>query len=225
MSSTSADSLLDGAGSSLLDAPASAVQATIYLMRHGATALDVEHRSDGWLDLPLSDDGRIGLIPAQQFLKKVPLAAIYEPGLRRTAETAHIVRSGGLADPAVKTEPDAKTWNLGIIAGTRKRYGRPEVQKLIQDPDRAPAGGESYNSFRARFLPWFEKVAKQAVKSRKPVLIVCSGSNLRCLGQALENDPDAFDLDEGGLASLDYINGQWHSEVLLGAEDATQHVS
>ncbi len=212
---------------SLLDRGArqNAIRGTIYLMRHGSTVFDVERRSDGWLDFPLSDEGRLSLINAQQYLKKIPLAAIYEPGLRRTAETAHIVKSGALTDPPVHTEPQAKTWNLGILAGTRKRYGRPEVQKLMQDPDRAPAGGESFNAFRGRFLPWFSKIAYKVIKSGEPVLIVCSGSNLRCLGQALDNDPDAFDLDEGGLAQLDYIGGQWHSEVLFGAEDATQHVS
>lgn len=222
------DSLLDDdADDSLLarGERQNAIQATIYVMRHGRTVLDVTHRSDGFLDFPLSDDGRMSLIDAQQYLKRVPLAAIYEPGLRRTAETAHIVKSGTLTDPPVHTVPEAKTWNLGLLAGTQKRYGRPEVQKLISQPDQPAPGGESFNDFQGRFLPWFQGIAKQVLKSGKPVLIVCSGSNLRCLGQALEGDADAFDLDEGGLAELDYIGGRWHSEVLYGAEDATQRVS
>lgn len=220
------DSLLDGAGDSLLDAPPpNVVQGSVYLMRHGSTALDAQHRSDGWLDLPLSDEGRIGLIQAQQYLKTVPLAAIYEPGLKRTAETAHIVKSGTMSDPAIETTPEAKTWNLGVLAGTRKRYGRPEVKKLIETPSKAPMGGESYADFRDRFLPWFEECATEAASSGKPILIVCSGSNLRCLGQSLENDPDALDLDEGGLAVLRYAGGSWHSEVLFGAEDDSQYIS
>ena len=32
----------------------------IYVMRHGRTALDALKRSDGWLDFPLTDDGRRG---------------------------------------------------------------------------------------------------------------------------------------------------------------------
>jgi broad specificity phosphatase PhoE len=224
----SADSLLDDdADDSLLGQGErrNAIQGCIYLMRHGSTVLDVSHRSDGFLDFPLSDQGRLSLIAAQQYLKKIPLAAIYEPGLKRTAETAYIVKSGTLTDPPVHTEPAAKTWNLGILAGTRKRYGRPEVQKLIDSPGSAPPGGESFSDFQSRFLPWFQKIAKQVVKSGKPVLIVCSGSNLRLLGQTLCGDPDELDMDEGGLAELDYIGGRWHSEVLLGAEDASQEIS
>lgn len=217
----------DDADDSLLKAGErrNAIQGTVYLMRHGSTVFDVDKRSDGWLDFPLSDAGRLSLIDAQQYLKRIPLAAIYEPGLKRTAETAHIVKSGTLTDPPVHTESAAKTWNLGLLAGTQKRYGRPEVKKLIDSPDQPAPGGESFNDFQGRFLPWFQGVAKQVVKSGKPVLIVCSGSNLRLLGQALCGDPDELDLDEGGLAELDYISGQWHAEILYGAEDATQRVS
>ena len=64
----------------------------VYLLRHGRTAMDVLKRSDGWLDLPLSDKGRMGLIEAQQYLKLEPLLAIYAPPLRRAQETAHILR-------------------------------------------------------------------------------------------------------------------------------------
>jgi len=222
-----ADSLLDGAGDSLLDAaaPRNAIQGSIYLMRHGSTALDVEHRSDGWLDLPLSDKGRIGLMPAQQYLKQIPLAAIYAPALKRTAETAHIVQSGTLSQPPIEINDEARTWNLGVLAGTRKRYGRPEVQKLLLTPDVAPLGGEAFNEFRGRFLPWFEKVAKKALKIGKPILIVCSGSNLRLLGQVLLGDADCLDLDEGGLACLHSSGGQWVGHVLFGAEDNAEQMS
>lgn len=223
----SASLLDDDADDSLLSAGErrNAIQGSIYLMRHGSTVLDVSKRSDGFLDFPLSDAGRLSVIPAQQYLKRIPLAAIYEPGLKRTAETAHIVKSGTLTDPPVHTVPAAKTWNLGLLAGSKKRYGRPEVKKLIDNPGQPAPGGESFNDFQGRFLPWFQGVAKQVVKSGAPVLIVCSGSNLRLLGQALCGDPDELDLDEGGLAELDYIAGQWHAEILYGAEDATQRVS
>lgn len=187
-------------------------------MRHGRTALDVTHRSDGWLDTPLSAEGQLSVIPAQQCLKTVPLKAIYAPDLKRTTETAQLVASGTVSKPEVKKANKAKTWNLGVLAGTRKRYGRPAVQRLIADPDKAPLGGESFNTFKARFVPWFSSIAKQAEHSAKPVLIVCSGSNLRCIGKELFNDQDAIDLDEGGLAVLWYSKDEWHEEVLTGGK-------
>ena len=190
--------------------------AEIYLMRHGRTALDVARRSDGWLDMPLSEEGQLSILPAQQRLKTVPLKTIYTPDLKRTRETAHLVASGTLSKPEVEEADDSKTWNLGALAGTKKRYGRPAVKRLVANPDSAPPGGESYNDFHARFLPWFEKVSKGA----GPILIICSGSNLRCLGKELFDNEDSLDLDEGGLACLNRKNGAWHAHVICGSKQA-----
>lgn len=216
-------SLLDQASTrSLLDQKQGGV---IYLMRHGRTALDTEHRSDGWLDMPLSDDGQRELIDAQQALKTAPVAKIYTPDLKRTRETAELVQSGLLSNPKIVVDDASKTWNLGVLAGTKKRYGRPEVQKLVTDPDTAPLGGESFNSFCMRFLPWFEKRGKEVVKSGESVLIICSGSNLRLIGNHLLRDEDAVDLAEGGLAALHYSNGSWGGETILGHEHDESNIS
>lgn len=214
-------SLMDTAAErSLMDT--SSIQATVYLVRHGRTALDVQHRSDGWLDLPLSDKGQLSLIEAQQHLKTIPIACIYTPDLKRTHETAKIIKSGTLSDPKIETADQAKTWNLGVLAGTPKETGKPKVELLLQNPDEAPLGGESYNEFTGRFLPWFNKVT---AKVKKPILIVCSGSNLRCIGMRLLGDYEAIDLDEGGLAALHRSGGAWHAEIIFGDEGNSQYVS
>ena len=219
------DSLLDGvAADSLLDSTPSAGIGSVYVMRHGHTVLDVDRRSDGWLDMPLSDDGRLSVIPAQQYLKTVPLKCIYTADLKRTEETANIIASGTLSNPDVEPAPEGRTWNLGIIAGTRKRYGRPEVQKLIDSPDKSPMGGESFNDFSDRFLPWFNEQTEDATRS-EPVLYVGSGSNLRLIAQTLFGDADDLDLDEGGLACLHKVGDQWHCEIILGEDDTQEEVS
>ena len=164
------DTVPQPAKASLLDNPSMGVGA-VYLMRHGSTVLDVTRRSDGWLDMPLSDDGRMSVVPAQQYLKTIPLKTIVCADLKRTKQTAHIVASGTMSDPDVVPANDGRTWNLGIIAGTKKQYGRPEVQKLIDSPDTAPMGGESFNDFRDRFLPWFNEQVESATRV-DPVLYV-----------------------------------------------------
>lgn len=223
------DSLIDQAdGSSLIDpTPASNVDGTIYIMRHGRTAMDMgANRSDGWLDMPLTDEGRVKLIPAQQLLKTIPISCIYAPDLKRTCETAEIIASGTMSDPDCEEVRAARTWNLGILAGVRKEDGRPKVKQLKENPDSAPPGGESFNEFKGRFLPWFNKTAKAAVKSGEPILMVLSGSNLRVLGtDVLKGDESAVDLDEGGLAALHNVGGTWHAEVFLGHEDANPYES
>jgi broad specificity phosphatase PhoE len=183
--------------------------------------LDASKRSDGFLDFPLSDDGRMSVVEAQQFLKKIPLTKIITADLKRTKETAEIIASGTMSNPEVVAAPEGRTWNLGTIAGMKKRYGRPEVQALIDDPDKWPEGGESYNFFQNRFLPWF----KEQTAGRGPILYVGSGSNLRLLGFAFTGDMDALDLDEGGLACLHIPAAQAYCEVILGADDQQEEVS
>lgn len=212
----------DGEGS-LLDMPNKGV-ASVYLMRHGQTMLDNARRSDGFLDFPLSDEGRLGLIAAQQTLKTVPIACIYGSDLVRVVETARIMKSGIVSDPDTEFSSKARTWNLGVLAGMRKRYGRPEVQKLIDYADKAPMGGESFNAFKSRYMPWFKGAIEEATIAQ-PVLVIGSGSNLRLIGQMLLGDADAVDLSEGGLACLHMQSGQWHGEVIIGEDDDEDEIS
>jgi broad specificity phosphatase PhoE len=193
----------------------------IYVMRHGHTVLDADKRSDGFLDFPLSDVGLVSLVEAQQYLKMIPLTKIITADLKRTKQTAELIESGTISDPKLVVSSEARTWNLGVIAGTKKRYGRPEVQRLIDDPTSAPAGGESYNDFKGRFLPWFNK----QIAGSDCLLYVGSGSNLRLLGFELLGDMDALDLDEGGLACLYNVDETWYCSVIMGADDQKDEVS
>jgi broad specificity phosphatase PhoE len=194
----------------------------IYIMRHGKTAMDFVKRSDGWLDLPLSDDGRLGLIAAQQHLKLVPLKVIYAPSLKRTQETAEIIKSGVLSDPKIVTDDAALTWNLGVLAGMSKVYSRPQVRELMNHPANRPIGGESYAKFARRYVPWFRG---RTSSGPKPMLIIGSGSNWRLLGDKLFGDPEALNLDEGGLALIQHTKGKWTKHILLGEEDTSHYES
>lgn len=192
--------------------------APVYIMRHGCTVLDNVSRSDGWLDLPLSDPGRVGLMGAQQHLKMIPLKAIHTADLKRTHETGHIISSGSLYEPPVNTSKRGNTWDLGYITGMKKYYGHPHVAKLIENPRERPLGGESYDEFKARFIPWFKRHVLDTGTPARPVLYIGSGSNLRCIGKELLGDADAIDLDEGCLVALRKDGRKWHAEIILGGE-------
>jgi broad specificity phosphatase PhoE len=178
-------------------------------MRHGRTALDNEKRSDGWLDFPLSDEGRVGLIKAQQYLKAANIDCIYTPSLRRTYETAHIMASGILSHPDVEVADEARTWNLGMLMGTKKKPNRTVVQYYMDHPTEKPFGGESMQQFQDRFIPWLKHQLKESQNGS--VLVVTSGSNLREIGREFTGDKDTYDLDEGGLLML------WpHKDTAMG---------
>lgn len=190
----------------------------VYVMRHGRTALDTMKRSDGWLDFPLTDDGRRHLIPAQQYLKDIPkpLCCIYSPSLKRNMETAEIIQSGMGVDPAdIVVDDDAKTWNLGKqMVGGKKAPNRPRVKHLMANPDETPEGGESLNDFYARFLKWFNRILDE--KRAGPILLVLSGSCIREISLKLTGDRGKLDIDEGGLLLLRPAGGKWVGSVILG---------
>lgn len=192
---------------------------SIYIMRHGRTALDDQHRSDGWMDFPLSDLGRVRLIPAQQYLKSIPLTHIYAPDFKRTTETAEIIQSGVLSSPDIIVSNDAKTWHMGVMTGTLKKPNKPVVQYLMAHPDEAPNGGESYAEFCGRFIPWLMTIKEVVMNGGGPVLIVTSGSNLREIGNYLMKDPLVFDLDEGGLMVIRVEDGKLSGEMVFGHKD------
>lgn len=189
---------------------------SIYVMRHGRTVLDDEKRSDGWLDYPLSDSGRVGLLTAQQYLKTSPLRKIYAPSLQRTAETAHILQSGILTRPEVIIDDHPRSWHLGILIGTKKKPNKPLVKYYMDHPNEKPDGGESMAEFHARFIPWVEQKAHEVKEGGGPILIVTSGSNLRELSNHLTGNVATFDLDEGGLMVLRCSGEKMEGQVIMG---------
>lgn len=192
---------------------------SLYFMRHGRTALDPVHRSDGWLDFPLSDEGQVSLIPAEQTLKLVPIRKIYAPTLKRTTQSAEIMQSGVISHPEIIPADSAKTWNLGALAGTPKKPNREIVQHYMDSPDETPEGGESLNDFRSRFLPWFESRKAEVQNGEGPILVITSGSALREVSIALYNNDNTLDLDEGGLFVLEPKGEEWTARVILGHKD------
>jgi broad specificity phosphatase PhoE len=191
----------------------------LYIMRHGRTALDVAHRSDGWLDLPLSDDGRREIVKVlSDYLKHARITCIYVAPLKRSMETGHILQSGIASKPDIEIAPEAITWNLGSLAGNPKQPNKSIVKDLLENPDKSAPDGESYGKFKERFDGWMEKQKKDAQR-KGPFLIVLSGSNCRRISEKLFNDRSALDIDESGLFVMYFEYGKWTAEVVCGHRD------
>lgn len=192
-------------------------KAQIYCMRHGQTALDDLHRSDGWLDLPLNDDGRKNVvINFDEYLKDVPIKKIFSSPLRRTEETAHIIESGMPDHPEVETVPELKTWNLGSLAGGKKKPNKKIVKDLLANPHKSAPDGESYDEFKDRFDSKIKELEKEAEKEG-PFLIIFSGSNCRRLSEMLFDDRNVLDIDEAGIFVLyKRSDGSWTAKELKG---------
>ena len=203
------------------DAEKSKDKAKIYCIRHGQTALDDLHRSDGWLDLPLNDEGRKNVVLAlDKHLKDIPITRIYMSPLRRTKETAEILKSGITSDPSITVAPDLKTWNLGSLAGSKKKPNKKVVKELLENTAKSAPDGESYDEFKDRFDSWIKKCEEDAKKSG-PFLLVLSGSNCRRLSEMLFDDRNVLDMDETGLFVLyEKSDDSWTAKEIQGQRSA-----
>jgi broad specificity phosphatase PhoE len=65
--------------------------ATLYLVRHGTTTMNVENRYRGRRDVPLDAQGWADAVEAARALSGVGLAAVYAGPLRRTINTAQVI--------------------------------------------------------------------------------------------------------------------------------------
>lgn len=179
----------------------------IFGMRHGQTALDISHRCDSWLDLPLSDEGREDVVTTlSDHLKDFGIKQIFVSSLQRIWESGHIISTGLPTAPNVTIDERSRTWNLGTIGGDKKDKERKAIVKdLLDHPDKeAPGGGENYDGFTGRFDEFLDEQMNNIVsgKLKGPVLDILSGSNCRRIGERFMGGRDDADLDEGGLLMM-----------------------
>lgn len=199
-------------------------------MRHGQTALDISHRCDSWLDLPLSDEGREDIVETlSDFLKDFNIKQIFSPSLKRLEESGHIVSTGLPTAPPVTIDDGMRTWNLGTIGGDKKDKERKSMVKdLLLHPNKpAPGGGETYGEFTKRFDVFLDKQMKgvESGKIQGPILDIFSGSNCRRIGERFLGDRDAADLDEGGLFMMYPDEGGWSITIITGLENEPEEAS
>ena len=63
----------------------------IYIVRHGETDWNREHRIQGHIDIPLNDQGRLDAKKAKKKLKNVKFDVVFSSPLKRAYETAKII--------------------------------------------------------------------------------------------------------------------------------------
>jgi broad specificity phosphatase PhoE len=127
---------------------------TIYLLRHGETALNAS-RVVQPADTPLSERGARQAERLAERLASVGLRGIRSSDLPRAHETAAaIARATGLP---IALDPDLQERNYGAVRGV-------PYAKLTEDifgPDYVPPDGESWAAFHARVDRAWARIARE----------------------------------------------------------------
>jgi probable phosphoglycerate mutase len=139
-------------------------QRSILLIRHGATKLNSEDNSAsvdkirGWLDVPLTAEGRAGAKKTAARLKDSGIEVIVSSDLQRAHDTAKEIAKACGAD--VVTTQKLRPWDLGVMTGQESKTSLPKIEKYVRAPDTVVPKGESFGSFRARALQGLCDVVK-----------------------------------------------------------------
>ena len=135
------------------------------VVRHPPTALNdpESERVRGWVDVPLTKDGKAQAHRVAEFFRFVGLGhndwQVFSSPFERTEYQAKaIARTLGVG---VKTDDRLKPWNLGDLQGQPVEKAYPVMRKLMKEtPDEPAPGGESFNDFVERFRSFFDEHAE-----------------------------------------------------------------
>ena len=118
----------------------------IYVIRHGSLEPSEEDRIGG--NPPLSALGEREVKLLGQRLKNAGIGVIFHSDMIRAAESAKAI-ADALDVPSYSTK-SLRSWNLGEMAGRLYTECQTKIERLIDNPELLPKGGESFSNFLLR---------------------------------------------------------------------------
>jgi 2,3-bisphosphoglycerate-dependent phosphoglycerate mutase len=189
----------------------------LILIRHGQSIWNLENRFTGWVDVPLSAQGKDEARKAASQLGGMKLDVAYTSALTRAQHTLSIILEElGLELPVIKDQALNERF-YGELQGlnkeeTAKQYGADQVKIWRRSYDVPPPGGEALKDTAARTLPFFERCIMGDIRQGKNVLVVAHGNSNRSIVMKLDDlskeavlelnletgVPLVYDLDQNG---------------------------
>ncbi len=174
----------------------------LVLVRHGQSQWNLENRFTGWVDVPLSEQGRQEARRAGEQLKGVKFDKAYTSALQRAQETLKIILDViGQANIPVEKDKALNERHYGALQGLNKKetadkYGEEQVHVWRRSYDVPPPKdktelnpdgiSESLKDTAARTLPYFQSKIMPDVKAGRNVLVAAHGNSLRSIVMDLD---------------------------------------
>ncbi len=161
------------------------------LVRHGQSLWNLENRFTGWVDVPLTDQGRAEARRAGEHLRDIRFDVAYTSVLSRAQETLEIILQVIGQRPPVIRDQALNERHYGDLQGlnkqrTAERFGADQVKLWRRSYDVAPPGGEALKNTAERTLPFFERAILGDVQQGKNVLVVAHGNSNRSIVMKLD---------------------------------------
>lgn len=150
----------------------------LYIMRHGKTDWNEQHKLQGRTDVPLNADGRKMAENARELYKDINFDICYCSPLSRARETAEIFLKG--RNVPIIYDDRLKEMSFGVYEGMEDSTNIPgsPINTFFKNPSayEAVEGGESFEELYARTGDFIENVVKADLSDGKDVLIVGHGA-------------------------------------------------
>lgn len=163
----------------------------LVLIRHGQSLWNLENRFTGWIDVPLTDQGRAEARRAGQLVADIKFDVAYTSALTRAQETLALVLEALGQRPPVIRDQALNERHYGDLQGlnkadTAKRYGDDQVKLWRRSYDVAPPNGESLELTAKRTLPFYDRAIAGDLRQGKNVLVVAHGNSNRSIVMQLD---------------------------------------
>lgn len=215
----------------------------IFVVRHGETMWNAEHRLQGCTDIPLNDAGLAGARIASEALRHIHFDHVYSSPLIRAYKTAEIICQNR-KQLSIEICEDIKEISFGICEGLSLDYDYDSnkdtqsklnmIKAWFQNPDSAKPlpGGESVSEIKERLNHFLDANIYPNEDRFHKILITTHGGIVRGLEAIVKNLDDSdfwkgpiiqncgamvLSLKDGKLLmkrSIDLINKEEASEGL-----------
>jgi len=147
----------------------------IYIVRHGQTDFNIQGRYLGRTDLSLNLTGRQQAERLIEKVKDLNVDFIFSSPLKRTIETAEIIRSDGYS---IIVDPHFIERASGVYEGLTKEEAREKFPDLYKKNitrifNNAPTNGETIQEVQDRVFDGLDKIKKNY--NNRNIIIVTHG--------------------------------------------------
>jgi probable phosphoglycerate mutase len=190
----------------------------IALIRHGETEWNLENRTQGSLDSPLSARGRAQALSLAQALAGAGVSRLVSSDLGRAIATAEpIARACGLA---LQVDSRFRERHYGCLEGLtwpqmQARYPDEYARLQARDPDFVPPGGESLVQFRDRVMAALGEIATRSADAH--VAVVTHGGVIGIVYRHVQSipleAPRDYPLANASINRFRVADARWHLEA------------
>ena len=177
----------------------------VYIVRHGESETNEKGLFTGWMDVNLTDLGKIQAKRAGEFLKDVTFDKVYTSDLIRAKETAENALAGCCYEPLELL----RETNVGNLSGKPYLVVTDEQRVLIATDGFTMFGGESKDELNGRVSEFMRKLESE---KNENVAVFTHGGWLRTfidmvMGIKIPNNKMVC--DNCTIAIVEFKNDEW----------------